>query len=379
MHVNVTETPIIPYDPDRYYVYGSNRARVSIVGDVVGPIFPTMPVNASSLLHLPMDSAEQNMFSFAANLYTTMYMRLISQRNRTLERQSFYHMNIGYQRQLSYLMPDGSFSLFRSDWNQSASSVWLTAYCARVFQEASFYEWENYIYIDPVVISRAIEWVLLHQTPDGSFYETTWLPDRKYNRSVNYKDDDISHRNISLTAHVLITLETVKDLSSGLGARVALAQERAIKWLDRNMNLLEDVGEAFEVAIVAYALMLSKAPIAERAFNLLNRHERSEGGLIYWGREPVPQPPYKIENQKPFSLPRLPYKYDSENIEATSYALLVYAARQEYLTDKIVMWLNAQRLTDGGWASTQVLNKKLIIKIKFFNILHISYRTLVQL
>lgn len=56
MHVNITETPIIPYEYDRYYVYGSNKARISIIGDVVGPIFPTMPVNATSLLHLPMVS-----------------------------------------------------------------------------------------------------------------------------------------------------------------------------------------------------------------------------------------------------------------------------------------------------------------------------------
>lgn len=54
MHVNVTESPIITYEVDRYYVYGSNKARISIVGDVVGPLFPTMPVNATSLLDLPM-------------------------------------------------------------------------------------------------------------------------------------------------------------------------------------------------------------------------------------------------------------------------------------------------------------------------------------
>lgn len=59
MHVNVTELPIIPYEYDRYYVYGSNAARVSVVGDVVGPIFPTMPVNATSLIHLPMVSIIQ--------------------------------------------------------------------------------------------------------------------------------------------------------------------------------------------------------------------------------------------------------------------------------------------------------------------------------
>lgn len=213
MHINVTETPIITYEADRYYVFGSNRARISVVGDVVGPIFPTMPVNATSLINLPMDSAEQNMFSFAANLYTVMYMRLINQRNRTTEKNAFYHMNIGYQRQLSFMMPDGSFSLFRSDWNSSASSVWLTAYCARIFQEASFYEWENYLYIDPLVIQKAIRYVLRHQTNDGAFYEVTWSPDRKMNGTLNLPNDHIKHRNISLTAHVLITLATVKDLS----------------------------------------------------------------------------------------------------------------------------------------------------------------------
>lgn len=67
----------------------------------------------------------------------------------------------------------------------------------------------------------------------------------------------------------------------------------------------------------------------------------------------MPQPPYKIENQKPFSLPRLPYKYDAENIEATAYALLVHVARQEVEVEPIVRWLNSQRLQDGGWASTQ--------------------------
>lgn len=214
MHVNVTETPIIPYDVDRYFVFGSNKARISVVGDVVGPIFPTMPVNATSMIYMPMDSAEQNMFSFAANLYTIMYMRLINQRNKITEKNAFYHMNIGYQRQLSFMMPDGSFSLFRSDWNTSASSTWLTAYCARIFQEASFYEWENYIYIDPLVIQKSIRWLLRHQTHDGAFYEVTWSPDRKANGSLHLEtDDNIRHRNISLTAHVLMTLAQAKDLA----------------------------------------------------------------------------------------------------------------------------------------------------------------------
>lgn len=352
MHVNITETPIIPYEEDRYYIFGSNKATVSLVGDVVGPIFPTMPVNATSLMGLPMDCAEQTIFSFAAHLYTTLYMRYTNQRNRHLEKQSFHYMNVLYQRQMSFMKWDGSFGLFRNDWNQSASSVWLTAYSVRVLQEASFYEWENYIYIDPEVISKAVSWILKHQTWDGAFYEVTWLPDRKVNDSLHWPDDNIA-RNISLTAHVLITLETVKDLSGGLGSQVALAQSKAISWLERNIKLLDQFGQPYEVAIVAYALMLSKAATAETAFGILARHRRETDGLFYWGKIEVPAPPQKLENQKPFSLPRLPYEYDSGNIETTAYALLVYVARQELMMDRIVKWLNAQRLTDGGWASTQ--------------------------
>ncbi|XP_033326238.2 macroglobulin complement-related [Megalopta genalis] len=353
MHVNITETPIIPYDENRYYVFGSNKAVISVVGDVVGPIFPTMPVNATSLMNLPMDCAEQNMFSFAANLYTTLYMRLINQRNRTQEKESFYYMNIGYQRQLSFMNPDGSFSLFRSDWNQSSPSVWLTAYCARVLQEARFYEWENYLYIDPEVVAQAVSWLLRHQTYEGSFYEITWLADRKMNSSLNIDGDIILHRNITLTAHVLITLQSVKDLPEGLGTQVAVSAANAVKWLERNLKLLEERGKPYEIAIVAYALLLAKASTAGQAYSILSRHARREGGLTYWGREHVPLPPYKLENQKPFTLPRLPYAYDSENIETTAYALLVHVARQENMIEPIVMWLNSQRLTDGGWASTQ--------------------------
>ncbi|VVC99102.1 unnamed protein product, partial [Leptidea sinapis] len=320
MHVNVTETPVIPYEVDRYYVFGSNRARVTVVGDVVGPLFPTMP-----------ESGEQNMFSFAANMYLTMYMRLINQRNRTLEREAFNHMNVLYQRQMSFMKPDGSFSLFRSDWNQSSSSVWLTSFCAKV-------------------ISMAVSFVLEHQTPEGAFYEVTWLPDRNANSTIivpkdsqlyreageQLKGEEVNNsivvqRNITLTAQVIITLESVKNLKD-----IGIAEQLGVAWLERHLRLLSEWAEPYALAVVAYALTCAKAPSAEHAYRLLKRRQRSEGGLVYWGKEAVPPPPYKMENQKPFLLPRLPY----DNNEA------------------IVMWLNAQRLRDGGWASTQYTNRK---------------------
>lgn len=119
------------------------------------------------------------------------------------------------------------------------------------------------------------------------------------------------------------------------------------------MVLIKEGGDAYEVAIVAYALMLCKASTAEQAFGILSNHARTIGEYMYWGNKEVPQPPTKLENQKYFSLPRLPYEFDSSNIETTAYALLTYVSRREILIDPIVRWLIAQRLHDGGWASTQ--------------------------
>lgn len=134
---------------------------------------------------------------------------------------------------------------------------------------------------------------------------------------------------------------------------MAIAQQNAIKWLDRNLQLLKESGQPYEIALVAYALMLSKSPNAEQAFGILSNHARTIGEYMYWGNIEVPQPPSKLENQKYFSLPRLPYEYDALNIETTAYALLTYVSRRELLVDPIVRWLIAQRLHDGGWASTQ--------------------------
>lgn len=44
------------------------------------------------------------------------------------------------------------------------------------------------------------------------------------------------------------------------------------------MNHAED---PYEIAIVAYALMLSKATTAETAFGILSRHARTEGIFFF--------------------------------------------------------------------------------------------------
>lgn len=151
LDTNITDTPIIPFREERRYIFGSNKARISVVGDVVGPAFPSLPVNASSLLRKPFGCGEQNMFNFATNMYTLLYLRLTGQRDPKIEKEAFKYLNIMYQRQLSFQGSDGSFRAFRFN---NRPSVWLTAFAARILHKATFQEWENYLFIDPMIINK---------------------------------------------------------------------------------------------------------------------------------------------------------------------------------------------------------------------------------
>jgi hypothetical protein len=79
--------------------------------------------------------------------------------------------------------------------------------------------------------------------------------------------------------------------------------------------------------------------------------------MVYWSREPVPSNQILYENQRPFLQPRLPMHQDAAAVEATSYALLVYLARDGIgdLQERVVSWLNTMRMVDGGFVSIYVI------------------------
>ena len=80
-------------------------------------------------------------------------------------------------------------------------------------------------------------------------------------------------------------------------------------------------------------------------------------GLIYWSRDKVEANRRVYENnQRNLLQPKFEQKWDSHSVEATSYALLVYLIRDGVDMDqeRIVEWLNAMRMHDGGFISTVV-------------------------
>lgn len=355
LETNVTENPIIPYRQERRYVFGSNKAKVSVVGDVVGPTFPTMPMNVTSMLKKPFDAAEPNIFNFAVNIYTLLYLRYTGQTKPDIEQKAFKYLNIQYQRQMTYQNPDGSFRSFRWD---TKPSVWMTALCARVLNKATFQEWENSLYIDPLVIQNAIDWLIRQQQADGSFHETIPF---SHNRRSN------ATSNAVLTAHVLITLSEVKNLRGDVDTRATNARTLAQRYLERAVHIVKNYDDPFDLAIVTYALTLVESIEALEGFYFLDNQIREVSGMRYWGKEKVSPIKTQVENNRPFILPRLPNRYDSSNIITTAYGLLIHIKRQAVIQKEIVEWLNTQRLYDSGWSTTEDTIVALQALIEFSN------------
>jgi hypothetical protein len=140
-------------------------------------------------------------------------------------------------------------------------------------------DWEDYIYIDPLVVGSAVMWLLNFQTEEGSFYETEHYPHplhKPMDGRSRFDADYAEMRNISLTAHVLISLEvTAPNLQGDQKKFSASARQRAVRYLERNLPKITD---HYELAITAYALSMAGSAESDLAYGQLRAIAREEGG-----------------------------------------------------------------------------------------------------
>ncbi len=367
MNIIVDETPIIPYEVYRRYVAGSPFAHITVCGDVIGPVFPgNQPVNLERLFPTGHGrhgkGTEYHAFNLAANTWQLHYFRLTNQlpAHWTLAKQVFEQMNVEYTAVMRRFSSQG----WVANWDNSKPNVWLTAWVIRIFQSVSFQDWEDYIYIDPLVMGSAVMWLLNYQTSDGSFVETEWYPHPLHKpmdgRSrfptdfQNSADSTEVKRYVALTAHVLISLEvTAPNLQGDQKKFSAAARQRAAKYLERHFHKITD---SYELAITAYALALSGSAESDLAYGQLMSAMKEEGGMVYWGRSPIQTNSVRYEFNRPFLEAKKYQDDDAIAVEATGYALLtmflVEGGGNTILLDKAVQWMNTMRLGDGGFIST---------------------------
>ncbi|MPC61618.1 CD109 antigen [Portunus trituberculatus] len=262
-------------------------------------------------------------------------------------------VNVEYAAIARYQDEKGAFKM----WPDSEPSVWLTAYILRTLWLANFQDWENLIYIDPSVVNQATAWMLEYQIHNGAFIETpnyTHPLDSKTNPPP-YSRKNYKKGSVPLTAQVVLTLVAVlPSVKGNTRARVNIAKANAIRYLEQEQGRITD---PYEMALVAWALTKADSSKKESAFSRLHNMKREHGNKIYWSREPISFNNLVYEdNQRPFMLPKDDQKWDAHAVETTSYALLVYVARDGIgiLQENIVRFLAVMRELDGGLISTLV-------------------------
>ena len=215
-------------------------------------------------------AAEAGLFSFGTMLYNLMYMRQgYGGHNFALENviKVLEWVNHEYQRALCTYDKRGFFTQYGLP---DTGSVWLTSWALMTIKDGVDPIWEQYgLYIDPDFLSRTVIWIIEQQNViNGSFAETGTIYDRKFqsNWTLDW-DGSLVQLNLSLTAQCLIALKMNSDIRGFAATLISNAINKARMYLELHFTKITD---AFERAIVTYALHISNSPIKDLAMQILN-------------------------------------------------------------------------------------------------------------
>ncbi|CAL1532266.1 unnamed protein product, partial [Lymnaea stagnalis] len=323
-------------------VVGSERTRVKATGNLIGSSLSSL----MSLITLPTGCGEQSLAKFAPDLYIAQYLNATGQLTDALKRNIIDVLEAGYQRQLTYRRFDGGFSPFGN--YDETGSTWLTALTFRILSEAS-----EFIYVDPLILSNSVMWIIDRQNLEGSFNE--------YGKVLD-KNTQGTGTGPALTAFALLSLLDAENyvekeacLKEG-GSRCNYyerwgnATEKARTNLE-NLVASNAVGDQFPLALVSYALSKAKSPASNTALEKLLTFSQSGGGLLHWEANDTTVEPMQSHYFK-WRPPRIQAR--PIDILITSYAILTYT--QLGRIDEAlpaVRWLTTQRNAQGGFSSSQ--------------------------
>lgn len=259
-------------------------------------------------------------------------------------------INHEYQR---FLITYNSEGFFDQYGNPGTESVWLTSWAITVIKDAVDPVWEQYsLFIDPELLNSTVLWLISKQNPlNGSWAETGPVYDRKFlsNFTTDWDGTQIQ-LNMSLTAQVLIALNANSDIRGYASKVISNSINKARMYLELHFPKITD---AFERAIVTYALHVTNSPIKDMAMQVLNATKIKNDYGIYWSNVEIP----KMKIYWPSKNPRQTWKPWSSNeayaVASTAYALLTFIIRAEQGQKyEIMTWLQTQRNHLGGMAST---------------------------
>ncbi|XP_071499842.1 pregnancy zone protein-like [Diadema antillarum] len=305
------------------YVDDSVSGKIVVTGDMLGPTVD----NLEHLIRLPTGCGEQNMLGFVPNIVTLEYLTATNQLEPDVEKKLKSNMQVGYQRELNYRHPDGSYSAFGG--RDGSGNTWLTAFVVRSLAQAS-----KFIFVDEKDLNVSIEWLKDHQDEETGCIESVGY--------LGYKAmmGGVTGQSM-LTAYVVVTY-----LEAGLPPTDAYV----VKGLQCAMADLGSVEDNYALSQIAYALaMASRTEEATKIMEKLEGRSVKQGGITYW------------TNNRPSSLSLGSYyraPADSITIEINSYIILTEFLRFDSATARSAMastvrWLISKQGGQGGFVSTQ--------------------------
>uniref|UniRef100_A0A8B9YXD6 Alpha-2-macroglobulin n=1 Tax=Buteo japonicus TaxID=224669 RepID=A0A8B9YXD6_9AVES len=307
-------------------VQDSGRAYFSVLGDIMG----TAMQNLHQLLQMPFGCGEQNMVLFAPNIYVLDYLNKTEQLSEEVKSKAIGYLVSGYQRQLNYKHPDGSYSTFGPRYGQ-LGNTWLTAFVLKSFAQA-----RPHIFIDERHIQDALVWLSYKQKENGCFRSSGTLLNNAMKGGVD--------NEVSLTAYITIALlEIPLPVTHSVVRNALFCLETAAD---------EKENHVYTKALMAYAFALAGKEEKRKALlSSLEKEAVKKDGSVHWqrpGKEPE------------VDLPYYRYRAPSAEVEMTAYVLLAHlttqpAPSQEELSfaSLIAKWISGQQNPNGGFSSTQ--------------------------
>ncbi|KAM7353961.1 thioester-containing protein 4 isoform 2-T2 [Cochliomyia hominivorax] len=310
----------------------SQHVEVGVMGDILGPVLN----NLDNLVRLPTGCGEQTMSTLLPNYLVMKYLQNSKRITPALNTKLRYNMETGYQNILKYRHKDGSFSSFGPPQVKDKprnGSTWLTAYVMR-----SLLQIGEFVKINDKIIEEGLKYLSEQQAPNGTFTE---------------KGDYFyaSQRN-----HVTLTSSAVMALMENSSYAEKYSQQIK-KGLDFIADNVEKTDYLQAQAMGTYTLNKAKHAAAKEKLDKLQSLAKSEDDRMWWSSE-----------NKVITGPRWWFYVFSNDVEITSYALLTLLDQEGTTVDDvlpIIKWLNAQRNSYGGFASTQDTVVGLSALIKF--------------
>ncbi|MGA9350821.1 MAG: alpha-2-macroglobulin family protein [Anaerolineae bacterium] len=291
-------------------VEGSARAYLAVTASYLAQTIEGL----DGLLIMPFGCGEQNMMGLAPDVFIARYLEETGQMKPEVMAKAELLMITGYQRELTFMRSDGSFSAFGQE--DPEGSLFLTAFVLKTFAQA-----QGLMYVDPQILSSAQDWIIQHQNADGSFDPVGFVCHQEMMGGLTGKT--------TLTAYVAIALLEAGEQKASRAALLYLQEE------------LPAINDPYTMALVAYALELGENPGRDMAYEkLMDMASEDEEGLR-WAQGAGEQGSRGAGAQ-------------GVAVEATGYALLALLEHGDQLNaSQAARWLVTQRNAFGGFNSTQ--------------------------